>query len=221
MRKVLVSLCLILAMAFGFEAFAKRGGFSSGGSRSYKSSSPRRSSSPSRRSSTPRRARPSKPRTPKVKHTRSKVKANSKMDKKMAKKDKAAANKYGTKKKASQAYKKDLVNKNKYNSPTAPSKRPEHIPQNVTINNQVTKVSYGGFAGGGYGYGYYHNGIFMALAMDHMLMDATRMRMAGYGHWDAHGHPIYYQSSAGIVAGVVIGIIIVIIIVGVAVTIKD
>jgi hypothetical protein len=194
-------------------------GFSSGSS-SFRSSSPSRSA-PSR--SAPRQVvKPvqsrdvKKPSTFKKQETVVKPKsvATNKIDKKkskaMASRNKEASKKYGTKANAEKAYREKLLSSNKYNSSTPPSKRPDHIPQSITINNNSVNTSYGMFPGGGYGYGYYDpiSNMFTTLAIHQMIVNDARMMEAGYGHWGNNGRPIRAYSCFSII---IVSIVIVIV----------
>lgn len=224
-RFTIFFMCLFLIFSVS-EIDARR----SGGS--FRSSSSRRSSSFStKRSSVPRKTTTSRKSTKKstVKKTTNKNKqkavSKNKLDRKQKKalvaKDKQAFKKYKNKKEATTAYKKELASKNKYDKPTPPKERPKHIPQNVTINNQQVNVSYGGFPGGGYGYGYMDpiTNAFVTLAITDMIVDSHMMRQAGYGSWQANGmpHREYIGPPAGVIFlsifGSIVGLVVVIIII--------
>lgn len=185
----LIVVCVLFM--FNLDLFARKGG-SFGGSR--------RSSSWGSKSRTSKSSSWGKSTKSKAKSVKavSKNKLDRKQQKMQAPKDNAAAKKYGNKKTASKAYKEKLASSNKYDSPTAPSKRPESIPQNVTINNTSINTSYGMFGGGGYGYGYMDpmTHLFIAVAANQMMVDSHRMRMAGYGNWGAGGQPIVYTPTS-------------------------
>jgi len=220
---------IVMMLMVATHAVAKSyGSRSFGGSRrSY--SAPRRSTPTPKRTVTKKAAKPKpkstvakkkvapKPKTVAKKKSAMPTKkpakgsrAEKKLNKKMAKTDKAAAAKYGNRKNAKKAYSKDLAKKNSYKSKTPPAKRPDHIPQNVTINNVNVGTSYGMLPGGMYGYGYMDpvSNMFMALSAHHMMVDYHQMRMAGYGHYGIDGQPIvYHSSSAGLIIGIVFGVI--------------
>lgn len=154
--------------------------------------------------------------------TKPKAVATTAMDKKLAKKysasDKIAAQKYKSKSEATAAYQQKMASSNKYTTSTPPPTRPEYIPQSVTTGGRSVNVVYHTLPSGGYGYGYYDpvTSAFVGLTASHMIMDAHRMRAAGYGHWDDHGRPVVYREtrvvhSDGSGSGVVTFIIILII----------
>jgi len=200
----LVILCVLFM--FNLEVFARRGGGSFGGSRSSRSSWG--SSSRSTKKSSWGKSTKSKAKSTKA---ISKNKLDRKQQKMQAPKDNAAAKKYGNKATATKAYRDKLASSNKYDSPTAPTKKPDNIPQNVTVNNTTVNTSYGMLPGGGYGYGYMDpvTNMFVAVAAHQMLVDAHTMRMAGYGHWGADGQPIVYDpiSPLKVLFWLVIGIL--------------
>jgi len=217
----LVAITLVIAT----DAFSKRGsgGFSS--SRSSSSSSSRSYSKPAAKTIPAAKANVKKSKSTKstlkksTNTTKPKAVAKTKMDKKLNKKmastDKAAAQKYGTKKSAETAYKTKLLESNKYTSPTAPATRPSHIPQHISVGGNRYASTYGVLPGGGYGYGYYDpTGIFIAMTAHHMMVDAHQMRMAGYGNWDANGRPIVYRDSGMTIVWTIVGLLLVVVIVG-------
>jgi len=209
MKKLWIMISVML-LIFSADIFAKRGGGSSFRSSSRSSSFSKKSSGSRRSSSAFKKKSPAQVKkdkaatakrkavTVKKKKTEEKAKLDKKLNKQMASKDKAASKKYGTKKKAEQSYKADLAKKNKYDSKEPPAKRPDNIPQQVTVNNTNINTSYGAFPGGGYGYGYMNpmTNMFIAMAVTDMIVDSHRMRAAGYGHWNDSGQPIVYRSSA-------------------------
>lgn len=229
-------LCFLIVIGTS-DIFARRGGGSS-----FRSSSPSRSSSfrssPSRSSrsssfkskkSTPAKksTRATKSSTLKKTSTSKKAKpkavARSKVAKKkqkaLAQKNNAAAKKYGNKKNAEKAFREKMSSQNKYTSSTPPSKRPDYVPQNVTINNTHVSTSYGMLPGGGYGYGYMDptTHMFCALAAHQMIVNDAMLMNHGYGSYGPGGQPVMMSTGASIamiiiwiiVACVVIALIIV------------
>lgn len=178
--------------------------FSSGSRSSFGKSSvskPSRTSSFKSKSSSIGRTKSSSGLFKKSSSTKPKAVSTNRIDKKrqkaLAAKDKTAFRKYSSKTEAQKAYRKKMIQKNRYESPTPPDKRPEYIPQNVTINNSQTQVSYGQLPGGGYGYGYQDpmTNTFTALAAYHILTNDSHMRNAGYGRWDESGKPVVVEKG--------------------------
>lgn len=141
--------------------------------------------------------------TPNTKSTAPKTAIDNKMAKKNAlqSKNNAAGKKYGSKKNAEAAYRKNMTSSNKYTSKTPPATRPANIPQNVTSGGRSVNVTYNVLPGGGYGYGYRDplTGTFMAMTAAYMIADAAMMNRHGYGAYDQYGNPVYRQPAQAVV----------------------
>lgn len=216
MRGFFQFLLMALLLFVMVDARGYSGGRSSGRSSSFSRSSrskPKTYSRPAKRASKPSRA-VTKPSAIKKssKTTAAKPKAVSanKLDKQrqkqMVSKDKAAFKKYSNKKQAKSAYQKKMASSNKYTNATPPASRPKNIPQNVNAGGRSVNVTYNVLPGGGYGYGYMDpmSGMFMAVAAHHMIVNASMMRSAGYGQWDASGRPVVVRSASNSVAFIVL-----------------
>jgi hypothetical protein len=118
----------------------------------------------------------------------------------MATQNKVAATKYGSKATAEKAFREKMATSNSYTSATPPATRPTSVPQSITVNNTSINTSYDRLPGGGYGYGYYDptSHLFMALAVNQMIVNDAMMAESGYGRWGHDGRPVQ-TSGAGIV----------------------
>lgn len=232
--RFIFSLCVLLLIGSSSEIFSARYGggssFRSSGSSfrstssgsSFRSSTPkpasapRMTTSPSTFKSTPAVApKPTSSVSVKPKAV-STSKIDTKKSKVMASQNKQSAQKYGTKANAEKAYREKLISSNKYNSPNPPTTRPANIPSNVTVNNVSVGTTYGMLPGGGYGYGYYDpvSHMFMALAMNQMLVNDAMMMESGSGHWDSTGRPIVVHNNSGLmIFFIILGSIVVILVV--------
>ena len=153
--------------------------------------------------------------------TKSKAVSTSKLtkakQKAMAQSNNESAKKYGTKANAEKAFREKMANSNKFTSSTPPSTKPDYVPQNVTINNTSVNTRYDRFSDGSYGYGYYDpmTHMFMALAVNQMIVDDMVLRNHGYGVYNENGRPVHV--STGMSTGSAIIIIFVIIVLGIVV----
>lgn len=226
-RSIHFVLCLLIVIGTS-DIFARGGGRSSFSSGSRSSSFSRSSSSSkstsgigrSSRSSTLKSSTASKKtegvktgvkststvnKAAAAKSQKPKAVAQSKLTKKkqkaMAQQNNAASKKYGNKKNAESAFREKMSNQNKYNSSTPPTKRPDYVPQNVTINNTHVSTSYGMLPGGGYGYGYMDptTHLFCALAAHHMMVNDAMLMNYGYGSYGVNGQPIMISTGASVV----------------------
>lgn len=211
-----IFICAFFLIGTSSEIYARHsGGSSFGGSRSSRNSDNKAVVS-RKTSGTSQKAAISKP-------SKAKAQSKSNLTKAVKKKNASANNKYSkygkdARKQAATDFKKSnewknksqsLAKNNKYNSPTPPSQRPEHIPQNVTVNNTTVNTSYGMLPGGYYGYGYMDPiiGTMVALAAHDMMVTNAMLRNHGYGTYSASGAVVVTRDPIGIILGIIFGLL--------------
>lgn len=190
-RPLLICFTLVLSILLSTDSFARgRGGSSFGGSRSSGLRSSPRPSSPSRSTSSnrkPGRTTFSKKASPAKKATVSKkATAPSGVSKKIAQKNAEASKKYGKGKEGRKAaitdFRETRATKVQKEWDSKPAKRPDYVPERVTVNNrQVDVVFHSG------GYGYYAGGVWTPLDYAvHMAVNDAMLMNYGYGYYGAY-----------------------------------
>ena len=89
-----------------------------------------------------------------------------------------------------------MAGKNKYNSATAPSSRPSHVPATVSVGGTTYQTRYHMLPTGGYGYMRYNHltgSYYVMSPLDYIITDMAMMN-SGYGHWNANGSPYRYRN---------------------------
>lgn len=205
-RYILFFICSILLVGAFNEVLARRSGgssFSRSSSRSYSRPASKPSTSSRKSSSVISKKKSNLSSKPKArtnsKLTKAVKKKNAESNKKYSKYGKDARKQAAIDFKKSNEWKstsQDLAKKNKFDSPNPPSTRPEHIPQNVTVNGSPYPTTYGMLPGGSYGYGYMDpTGVMIALAAHDMMVTNSMLRTNGYGTYGSNGTVVVQRAS--------------------------